>query len=103
MNFFISRAGEDREWGVWAAKVLKEERHQTFLQDDDILVGHSFPDREKEAMENAVHLIALLSPDYFAKDHTMADLNSASALDPQSKQQLLIPVLVRDCDIPKLY
>src|SRR5260370_18572231 len=103
MNFFISRAGEDRDWGVWAAKVLKEEGHQTFLQDDDILVGHSFPDREKQAMENADHLIALLSPDYFAKDHTMAELNSAWARDPQGKKRLLIPVRVRDCEIPKLY
>src|ERR1039457_5414910 len=103
MHFFISRAGEDREWGVWVAKVLKEEGHQTFLQDDDIQVGNSFPDWEKDGMEQADHLIARLSPDYLRKEHTMAELNSAWARDPQGKNRLLIPVRVRECEIPEIY
>jgi tetratricopeptide (TPR) repeat protein len=103
MHYFISRAGEDREWGVWVAQVLRDAGHETFLQDEDILVGHSFPHQEREAMERADHIIALLSPDYFAKEHTMAEFESAWAPDPHGKKRPLIPALVRDCAIPKLY
>src|SRR5258708_3543680 len=103
MNFFISRAGEDREWGVWIAQVLKEAGHETFLQDEDILAGQSFPDRERHGLEKADHVIAVLSPDYFAKSHTMAEFESAWAPDPQGKKRPLIPIRVRDCNIPKPY
>src|ERR1039457_642030 len=103
MYFFVSRAGEDREWGEWVAQVLRDAGHDYFLQDHHIRPGHSFPHQEREAMERADHIIALLSPDYFAKEHTMAEFESAWAPDPQGRKRPLIPVLVRDCQIPKLY
>jgi len=102
-SFFISRAGEDREWGVWVAQVLNEAGHEYYLQDHHAELGHSFPHQEREAMERCDHLIALLSPDYLAKEHTMAELNSAWTRDPQGKKRVLLPVRVRDCEIPKLY
>jgi len=103
MHFFISRAGEDHEWSVWVAGVLEEAEHKYFLQDHHIKPGNSFAHEEREAMELCDHVIALLSPDYFAKEHPMAEFESAWARDPLGKKRLLIPVRVRDCDIPKLY
>ena len=38
-NFFISRAGEDAEWGCWIAEVLQRAGHSYFLQDDDMPHG----------------------------------------------------------------
>ena len=102
-SFFISRAGEDAEWGLWIAEVLREAGYEYFLQDHHIDTGHSFVERIREAMEKVQHVIAVLSPDYLAKEHTMAELDTAYALDPTGTKRMLIMVRVRPCEIPKFY
>jgi len=44
-NFLISRAGEDKLRAQQIAQILEEANYETFLQDWDILPGHSFPDQ----------------------------------------------------------
>jgi tetratricopeptide (TPR) repeat protein len=102
-SFFISRAGEDREWGLWIAEVLREAGYEYFLQDDHIDTGHSFVERIREAMDKVRHVIAVLSPDYLAKEHTMAELDTAYAMDPDGTNRVMIMVRVRPCEIPKFY
>lgn len=102
-SFFISRAGEDQDWGLWIAEVLREEGYEYFLQDHHIGTGHSFVERIRQAMEQVQHVVAVLSPDYLAKEHTMAELDTAYALDPSGTKRMLIMVRVRPCEIPKFY
>jgi tetratricopeptide (TPR) repeat protein len=94
-HFFISRAGEDREWAKWIANVLEAEGHTTTLQDFDFKPGHSFPHQMKIALERADHVIAVLSPDYMAKDFTLTELYAAFSGDPLGKKRRVIPVLVK--------
>src|SRR6266852_4728435 len=101
-HFFISRAGEDREWAKWIANVLETEGHTTTLQDFDIKPGHSFVHQMKLAADRANHVIALLSPHYLAKPFTLNELYSALADDPVGEKRLLIPIRVAPCEIPRL-
>jgi len=82
MNFFISRAGEDRDVAVWIAAVLRSEGHTTTLQDDDFRPGQSFVDQMQLAMDAANHFIVLISPHYLAKPLPLKELYSAVAEDP---------------------
>src|ERR1017187_5939377 len=43
LHFFISRAGEDREWAKWIVNVLEAAGHTTTLQDFDFKPGQSIP------------------------------------------------------------
>jgi len=101
-HFFISRAGEDREWAKWIANVLEAEGHATTLQDFDIKPGHSILHQMKLAEDRANHFIAVLSPHYLAKPFTLNELYSAIADDPVGERRLLIPVRVAPCEIPRL-
>ena len=98
---FVSRAGEDAQWGSWIDGVLRAAGHECFVQEHDIQVGHSFPREIREAMERAEHVVAVLSPDYLRKDHTMAELDTAYAMDPRGAKRVMIMVRVRPCEIPK--
>jgi tetratricopeptide (TPR) repeat protein len=102
LHFFISRAGEDRECAQWIAGVLKDAGHTTTLQDDDFKPGHSFIYQMKLAMDRADHVIALISPQYLAKEFTLKELCSAIADDALGVKRLFIPVRVAPCEIPRL-
>jgi hypothetical protein len=102
MNFFISRAGEDRDVAVWIAAVLRSEGHTTTLQDDDFRPGQSFVDQMQLAMDRANHFIVLISPHYLAKPLPLKELYSAVAEDPLGRKRLFIPVRVAPCEIPRL-
>jgi hypothetical protein len=94
MNFFISRAGEDRDCAKWISSVLVAEGHTTTLQDDDFKSG-SFVEHMQLAMERADRMIVVLSPHYLAKDFTLRELRSAIA-----DKRPIIPVRVAACELP---
>ena len=101
-HFFISRAGEDREWAKWIANVLEAAGHTTTLQDFDFKPGQRFLHEMNLAEARADHFIAVLSPDYLAKPHTLGELYSGIAEQPVGEKRLLIPVRVAPCEIPRL-
>jgi len=100
LKFFISRAGEDKEWGLWIADVLREAEFDYFLQDDHMHLGDSIVERTRQELEICDHVIAALSPDYLAKPHTMRELNAAVMRDPRGVKRVLMVVQVSDCPIP---
>jgi len=103
VNFFISRAGQDREWAKWISNVLEAEHHTTTLQDFDFKPGDSIPHQMKLALERADHVIAVLSPHYLAKDFTLTELYAAFFSDPLGKKRHVIPVLVAPHDGSPLF
>ena len=78
-HIFISRAGEDAEYAKWIDTVLVAEGYTTTLQDFDIRPGHSFPQKMNEALAQADHVIAVLSPHYVTKDFTLKELEEERA------------------------
>lgn len=101
-HFFISRAGEDREWAKWISNVLEAAGHTTTLQDFDFKPGQRFLHEMKIAEDRADHFIAVLSPDYLAKPNTLGELYSGIAEQPAGEKRLLIPVRVAPCELPRL-
>ena len=101
-HFFISRAGEDRDWAKWISNVLEAAGHTTTLQDFDFKPGQSFLHQMSLAEDRANHFIAVLSPHYLAKPYTLSELYSGLAEQPLRETRLLIPIRVAPCEIPRL-
>src|ERR1035441_624796 len=75
LHFFISRAGEDREWAKWIANMLEAEGHTTTPQALDFTPRASILHQMKLAEDRANHFIAVLSPHYLDRKSTR--LNSS--------------------------
>jgi hypothetical protein len=99
-SFFISRAGEDAEWGLWIADLLRERGYEYFLQDHHIDPGDNIFEVTRPVLETFRHIIAVLSPDYLRKDHTRREMNAACSRDPAGTKRILLIVRVRECEIP---
>jgi hypothetical protein len=62
-DYFISRAGADKQIALAIAAIIREAGFTTWLQDEDF--GHvSFLARMDQASESEARVIALLSPAY---------------------------------------
>jgi tetratricopeptide (TPR) repeat protein len=95
-DFFISRAGADKERALWIAAELEKEGYTTFLQDRDFSPGQSFVDMMREGAEWDCTILTM-SPDYWTSRYTRIELDAAVA------RGRFIPVLVRRCEIPALF
>ncbi len=95
-EFFISRAGNDKDIARAIAKIIRDAGHTTWLQDEDF--GHaSFMARMEEGFEMNARVIALLSPDYQNSDYCRKEYNVALLGDPLNLKQRLIVMRVADC------
>ncbi len=99
VDFFISRAGNDRKFAAKINEILQQAGYTTILQDDDF--GYrDFIDAMHEALVSDARVIALYSPDYFNSDYCRAEANGALKGDPLNKQQRLIPLRIAQVDPP---
>jgi len=97
-KFFISRAGEDAHRAQQIAQILEDAGHQTFIQDWDILPGHSFPDRITEGLRGCTHVIAVISPHYVSKPYTLSEVYAAWTVDPLGRDRHTIPVKIENTE-----
>jgi tetratricopeptide (TPR) repeat protein len=102
-DFFISYHKADKAWAEWIAWQLEEEgKYQVILQawnfraGDDLVVGML------NAAEQARCTIAVLSPDYLMALLTKPEWTAAFAQDSTGEKGTLMPVRVRECELPNL-
>jgi len=100
-DFFISRAGADAEVAIWIDTELKALGFTTLIQDVDFAPGQSIPGNIERGTATG-RMIALLSPDYFKSPHTTAEWQTGYMRDPDGSKAVLVPIRVRDCEIPPL-
>jgi hypothetical protein len=98
-DFFISRAGEDRDVGLVIDEILRDAGYSTFIQDKDF--GHTaFPERMDEGfrmVEAGARIVALLSRAYQEKPHCRVEAQYPLADDPTNSRQRLIVLRIEDC------
>lgn len=97
-DFFISRAGEDRDIALRINDILRSKGYTIFSQDRDF--GHSdFTERMDEGfrrIDNGARLIALLSKHYVQKSHCMKEARYPLTDDPSNTTQKLIAFRIDD-------
>ncbi len=95
-DFFISRAGPDREIAKLIAELIREADKTPWYQDEDF--GHaSFMRRMEEGFESQARIVALLSPSYQRSEHCRKEYNFHLTDDPNNIRQRLIVLRVGDC------
>jgi hypothetical protein len=100
-DFFISRAGPDKDIALRIADILEAVGRRVLIQDRDF-ANRSFMERMQYALVSNARTIALLSPDFFTRDHCAAEWMSTIADDPLNKKSKLIVLRIRPCDPPGL-
>lgn len=98
-HFFISYNKADITWAEWIAWELEEAGYSTVLQAWDFRPGFNFVTRMQKASEEAERIIAVLSPDFLSAEFTKPEWSTAFANDPGGEKGLLLPILVRPCEL----
>lgn len=95
-NFFISYTSADESWANWIAGQLNDAGYSTVHQAWDFRPGQNFVSAMKNALENSERTLAVYSPNYFHSGFGEDEWTAAFAA------RSLVPVRVRECEIPKL-
>lgn len=99
IDFFVSYNKADADWAVWMSWQLESAGYSVVVQAWDFLPGQSFVRSMDQALHEARRLLAVVSPDWQASDHTRAEWEDFYRLDPSSREALILPVKVRECDV----
>ena len=95
-DFFISRAGADKAFAIWLAYLIRAQGKTTLLQDEDF--GHeSFMAQMDDALKGGARVIAILTPDYLAREYCIKEANGALKGDPNNRKRRLAPFRLRPC------
>ncbi|MCC3312255.1 toll/interleukin-1 receptor domain-containing protein [Nocardia africana] len=104
-DFFISYANEDGDpaWAQWIADTLENAGHSCRLQAWDIDTGANFVVQMDQFVRDATRLIVVLSPAYLGdRPMVKAEWTAKFIDDADGKARLLLPVMVRRCDVKGL-
>jgi hypothetical protein len=101
-DFFISYTSADRAWAEWVGYVLEEEGYTAIIQAWDFRPGSNFVLEMHRAATEADRTIMLLSPDYMKSQFASPEWAAAFAEDPQGLKRKLVPVVLRQCEMPGL-
>jgi TIR domain len=96
VDFYISHADDDENWGLWVAQVLESAGYTTFLMSRDFRPGISRIQAIEEASSRARRIIILLSPNYLGTAYSEAEWRLAFFRDPTGEQRILLPVRIAE-------
>jgi len=95
-DFFISRAGADKDVAIHIARILQEAGFITLLQDEDF--GPSdFMRQMERGFESGARMVALLSKAYQRSEYCRAEYNHVLSSDPANLNKRLIVLRVEEC------
>lgn len=106
-DVFISYSHEDSEVAQRMATRLKElcangSEISIFLDKWSITPGDSFVDRINTGLLKSHYYLLLLSPASIKAEWPTAERDAALLEDPSGRGGRVVPILVKDCDIPPL-
>lgn len=93
-DFFISYTAADEAWATWVAWALEEAGYSVVLQAWDFKPGSNFVLDMHRALQEAVRIIAILTPVYLRSMYGGAEWAAGVAADPTGIDRKLIPVRV---------
>jgi TIR domain len=101
VDFFISYNKSDRNWAEWIAWQLEQAGYSTILDALDFRPGSNFALEIWKAAAESDRTIAVLSPDYVSSRFSEVEWSAALARDPINRRGTLLPVRVRECELPQ--
>jgi TIR domain len=104
-DVFISYSQRDSTFVRKLASRLARERLTVFFDEASIAIGDSLADSLIRAVENARHMIVVMSPAYFRSDWGRREMDLALEREFDSTEQQrirVLPLLLEDCEVPPI-
>src|SRR5215469_9023957 len=101
-DVFISHSAKDREFATRFAEDLDKAGLRVWLDLWHIKPGDSFVGAIEQAMKASRFLLIVMSPDYFQSAWTNQEWQYTLAQELAGSGIRLIPILLRDCEIPAI-
>jgi tetratricopeptide (TPR) repeat protein len=101
-DFFISYAVENWVQAKWIQQQLEDHGYRTILAGRDFSAGNNFVLEMDNALKTSAAMIAVMSPEYLASPYTQAEWAAVFPRDPTGARGLIIPVLIRPCEVEGL-
>jgi hypothetical protein len=103
VNFFISYTSCDQTFAEWVAWELGRADFTYRIQAEHFTPGCRFIDQMSEWLQKSEQVIAIVSPEYFQSSYASLELNTAIAQDPLGRQRRVIPVRIKDFQMPPMF
>ncbi len=100
VRIFISYSRKDAEIARLLDSSLITSGVETFLDERDILVGESFPDRIFEGIGSAHHLLYIISSSSIESKWVREELSIAKVKEKEEEGFKILPVLIEDVLLP---
>ncbi len=98
---FLSHASDDDEWCIRLAERLRDEGVRVWFDKWELQPGDNLLARINDGLKRSRKMIAVFSTSYFRDDKTWTRTEGFAQQSPDilSKERLLIPLLIEDCEI----
>lgn len=101
-DFFVSYNKDDADWATWIAWQIEDAGYTTVIQAWDFLPGDDFVARMDRAKAECARVLLVLSPSYRQAAFANSEWHDFYARDAEGTQRLILPVLVRPCEVAPL-
>lgn len=101
-DVFVSYSRRDQAFVRMLVDRLMQSGVSVFYDEADIAIGQSLADSLHRAVQNAKYVLVVMSPDYFVSLWGKKELDLALQQEFETDRTKVIPLLVRDCEIPPL-
>jgi len=100
-DVFISYSHKDVTWvkGVLLPR-LEGAALKVCIDDRDFPIGEVFTNTIVKAVESSRHILIVMTADYFESNWTQYEVSLVLTDDPMGKNQKMIPLLLKPCEIP---
>src|SRR5689334_7126959 len=99
-DFFVSYTKADESWAEWIGWELESQGYNVLFQKWDFHAADHFQAKIRDGLQASKRLIAVLSSDYLTSKFCQQEYDAALVRDPNGKNGVLVPVRVRECELP---
>lgn len=101
-DIFVSYTSSDRDWAFWIGQELEALGHMPHVHDWEIPGGGNIAAWMTERLDRADHVLFVVSQAYFAARYSRWEREAAEWAAAKDQSNFALPVLVEECEIPRL-
>lgn len=98
IKVFLSHSTKDKEFVDYLGEKFQEENFSVWI--NNIEAGEELESAISQGIEASNYVVVVLSPDSVKSEWVKAEWNKALKLEKKGKIRRVIPILLRDCNIP---
>ncbi len=101
-NIFVSYTASDKAWAFWIAQELEKLDYNPNVHEWEISAGGNIAAWMEERLDDADHVLCVISPAYLTKDYSTWERQSGQWEAVSNRSNFVLPVFVEACKPPRL-